>query len=297
VSGCEVVVVGDVMLDVVVKPDRDIAPTSDTPSRVRLNRGGAAANMAEALALAGHHVTYVGACGDDLAARLFEDALRSVGADVALEHVERPTGVVVAVVDANGQRAMMTDRGANSMLSLAHVLRQLDRPFDHLHVSGYTLLDPSTTDVGRGALARSRDVGRSTSIDVCSVAPLTEMTPAMFLKAALGASILFANEEEALALSGGADVSAAMDRLGQDFHEVMITQGESGARARSDGVDFQASSTSDDVIDTTGAGDAATGAYLALRLREGTIDQALEAAMTAASHVVRGLGSRGQSRT
>ena len=75
----DVVVVGDVMLDVVVKPLTDMAPTSDTASRVRLSRGGAAANMAEALARAGHHVTYVGACGDDLAAQLFEDALRGAG--------------------------------------------------------------------------------------------------------------------------------------------------------------------------------------------------------------------------
>jgi len=292
----DVVVVGDVMLDVVVKPDTNIAPTSDTPSRVRLHRGGAAANVAEALARAGHHVTYVGACGDDLTARLFGDALRSVGVDVALEVVDSTSGVVVAVVDAVGQRAMMSDRGANSMLGLAHVLRRLEHPFEHLHVSGYTLLDPLTTEVGRGALARARELGRSTSTDVCSVAPLIEMTPAAFLKAADGARVLFANEEEALTLSGGADVTAAIEYLGQLFDEVVITRGESGARARSDGVDYEVSSTSESVVDTTGAGDAATGAYLALRLRNGTIDQALEAAMAAASLVVRGLGSRGQSR-
>jgi sugar/nucleoside kinase (ribokinase family) len=290
-----VVVVGDVMLDVVVKPLADVAPTSDTPSRVRLGRGGAAANMAESLARAGHHVVYVGACGDDSTARLFEDTLRSAGIDVALERIDSTSGVVVAIVDADGQRAMMTDRGANSALGLTHVLEQLERPFDHLHVSGYTLLDPSTTDVGGGALARAFELGRSTSIDVCSVAPLSEMTPAAFLKAAYGVDTLFANEEEALVLSGGADVDAAIDRLGQEFNEVVITRGESGARARRNGVDYAVSSLSDDVVDTTGAGDAATGAYLALRLRDGTVDEALAAAMAAASLVVGGLGSRGQT--
>jgi sugar/nucleoside kinase (ribokinase family) len=291
----DVVVVGDVMLDVVVKPDTDIASTSDTPSRVRLHRGGAAANVAEALARAGHHVTYVGACGDDLAARLFGDALRSVNVDVQLEVVDSTSGVVVAVVDAAGQRAMMTDRGANSRLGLEHLRRILERPFDHLHVSGYTLLDPRTIDVGRHALAAANEEARSTSVDVCSVAPLIEMTPAVFLKAAFGARFLFANEEEALTLSGGVDVEAAIESLGQNFSEVVITQGESGARARSDGVNYEVSSTSESIVDTTGAGDAATGAYLAVRLRDGTIDQALEAAMSAASLVVGGLGSRGQS--
>lgn len=291
-----VVVVGDVMLDVVVKPLADLARTSDTLSRVGLSRGGAAANIATALAQAGHHVTYVGACGPDLAAQLFDDDLRSVGVDVALDRIDMPTGVVVAVVDAAGQRAMLTDRGANTMLGVDHVNRQLERPFDHLHVSGYTLLDPLTTEVGRSALARARELGRSTSVDVCSVGPLIEMTPAVFLTAAHGARFLFANEEEALTLGGGADVSAAIDRMGEDFNEVVITQGESGARARRDGVDYAVSSTSEFVVDTTGAGDAATGAYLAVRLRDGSIDEALKAAMSASALVVTGLGSRGQSQ-
>jgi ribokinase len=290
-----VVVVGDVMLDVMVKSDVDVAPTSDTPSRVRLSRGGSAANMAEALARAGHHVTYVGACGDDLAAQLFEDALRNVGADVVLERTATTTGVVVAVVDVDGQRAMMTDRGANSHLSIEHVTRQLERPFDHLHVSGYTLLDSRTTDVARAALASARHLGRSTSVDVCSVAPLVAMSPARFLEAARGASMLFANEEEALVLASCAAATDAVHRLSLEFDEVVVTLGEHGARARYDGVDYHVASSSADVIDTTGAGDAATGAYLAVRLGDGSLDEALGAAMTAASEVVRGLGSRGQS--
>jgi ribokinase len=292
----EVVVLGDVMLDVIVKPDGEIAPTSDTSSRILLHRGGAAANMAEALARSGHHVTYVGACGTDLAAQLFEETLRSVGVDVVLERFDTSSGVVVAMVSPDGQRAMMTDRGANSSLGLDHVLGVLERPFDHLHVSGYTLLDSSTTDVGRGALTRAHELGRSTSIDVCSVAPLIELTPWPFLGAAAGARTLFANEEEALMLSESTDVAAAMSTLAAKFKEVVITRGEHGARARYDGVDYDVSSPSDIVVDTTGAGDAATGAYLGARLNGVGVQEALTLAMVASARVVGGLGSRGQSR-
>ncbi len=292
-SDGRVVVLGDVMLDVVVKPEAVIAPTSDTPSRVRIGRGGAAANMAEVLARSGFDVTYVGARGDDLAARLFEDTLGLLGVDLELELVEGTTGVVVAVVDGAGQRAMMTDRGANSSLGLHHVREQLDTPFDHLHVSGYTMLDPRTTEVGRWALGRASERGCSSSVDVCSVAPLLEMTPSAFVKAAGKARILFANAEEALALSGTSDVDKALDRLSDVFEEVVVTLGEDGARARLDGVDFESPTVGGEVIDTTGAGDAATGAYLAVRLRDGSAADALRAAMSASSQVVRGLGSRG----
>ena len=155
-----ILVIGDVMLDVVVKPMTAVAPTSDTPARVRLSRGGSAANMSVALALTGHHVTFLGASGNDVAAQLFEESLREAGVRAALERVDAPTGVVVAMVGDDAQRAMLTDRGANPMLTMDHVLTQLERPFDHLHVSGYTFLDPTTRGRLLGGPTGRGDAGR-----------------------------------------------------------------------------------------------------------------------------------------
>ncbi len=143
-----ILVIGDVMLDVVVKPMTAVAPTSDTPARVRLSRGGSAANMAVALALTGHHVTFLGASGDDVAAQLFSESLLEAGVRAALERVDAPTGVVVAMVGEDAQRAMLTDRGANPMLTMEHVLTQLERPFDHLPRLGLHV--PRSNDASRG---------------------------------------------------------------------------------------------------------------------------------------------------
>jgi ribokinase len=288
-----VIVVGDVMLDVVVKPHRAIAPTSDTPSNIRISRGGSAANMAVALSQAGHDVTFVGAAGDDAAAQFFADDLTSAGVHAKLQIGTSSTGVVVALVGDDGQRAMLTDRGANSILSTEHVLLALDEPFDHLHVSGYSLLDGRTRVVGVAALDKARALGRTTSVDVCSVAPLRDVTPELFMNTADNVTCLFANEEEAQVLAHTTSTDEAVVLLASRFNEVVVTRGAGGAVARKDGVTFRATSSSDAVVDTTGAGDAATGAYLAVRLGDGSIDEGLAAAMEAASVVVRGLGSRG----
>lgn len=288
-----IVVVGDVMLDVVVKPHGEIAPTSDTPSNIRLSRGGSAANMAVALSQAGHDVTYVGAAGDDAAAQLFTDDLTIAGVHANLQIGTSSTGIVVALVGGDGQRAMLTDRGANSLLSTEHVLLALDEPFDHLHVSGYSVLDVRTRVVGVAALGKARALGRTTSVDVCSVAPLRDVTPELFMTTADNVTCLFANEEEAQVLADTTSTDEAVVLLASRFNEVVVTRGAGGAVARKDGVTFSATSSSDAVVDTTGAGDAATGAYLAVRLGDGSIDEGLAAAMEAASVVVRGLGSRG----
>lgn len=286
-----VVVLGDVMLDVVVRRLAPLAPTSDTPSSIRVTRGGSGASLAIAVAAGGHEVVYVGAAGRDGAATIVGDALRSANVTAQLEPVGAATGTVVSLVGDDGQRAMLTDRGANSLLSESFVLGRLAVPFDHLHVSGYLLLDPSTRAIGVAALALAKEHGRTTSVDVCSVAPLRAMTPEVFLDAVRGASQLFANEEEALLLTSTASVDDALAFLVSRFDEVVITRGSEGAVCASGETRTRVDARDVAVLDTTGAGDAATGTYLGARLHGEDVAVALSKAMVASARVVEGLGS------
>lgn len=279
------------MLDVIVRPHEAISPTSDTPSRVRVARGGSGANLAMALRASGCDVVYVGAAGKDGARDIFLDALRAGGVEVHLESVAAETGTVVALIGDDGQRAMLTDRGANSLLSEGFVLDVLSGEFDHVHVSGYLVLDSATRALAIDALRFARDRGRSTSVDVCSVGPLRALGPDVFLEAATHAAQLFANEEEALALVGAGDVDAALDRLDGAFGEVIITRGANGAVADVAGARFYAPSLATQILDTTGAGDAATGAYLGARLLGEDPQTALGMAMAASARVVAEFGA------
>jgi sugar/nucleoside kinase (ribokinase family) len=291
VSTPRVAVVGDVMLDIIVQPTGAISPASDTPSHVRLARGGAGANLAVALVASGCEAVFLGAAGDDVARQIFVDALESSGVTPRLERVDAETGTVVALVDDAGQRSMLTDRGANSMLSEAFVLDQLSGSFDHVHVSGYLVLDPATRNVATAALRDARARGRSTSIDVCSVAPLRAMSRAVFMESAARAQQFFANEDEALNLTGSEDVELAIERLAEMFHEVVVTRGALGAMGEVEGLRFHAEALATTVLDTTGAGDAAAGAYLGARLLGCDPQSALASAMAASARVVSGYGA------
>jgi sugar/nucleoside kinase (ribokinase family) len=282
------------MLDVVVRPTASIAPTSDTPAAIRVSRGGSGANLAVALRSSDHDVLYVGAGGGDAACELFVEALRRAGVQSRLELFDDvPTGTVVALIDAKGERSMLSDRGANSRLHEAFVAQQLAEPFDHLHVSGYVLLDAATRGVAVSALALAHGRGSSTSIDVCSVAPLRAVTPEVFLASASGATMIFANEEEALTLSSENDVEGALDFLGTLFDEVVITVGARGAYVARGLERLHSGASTRGVVDTTGAGDAATGTYLGARLSGDEPYEALLDAMLAAAQVVGGLGALG----
>jgi ribokinase len=288
-----VLVVGDAMLDVIVQPTAPLAPTSDTPANVRMSRGGAAANVAVALASYGHEVVYVGVIGDDVFGAVFSADLERSGVRAQLAVAPGATGVVVALVSPDGQRAMMTDRGVNGLLEFDSVRAALDGSYDHLHLSGYTLLDARTRAAGTSALSLARERGMTTSVDVCSVGPLATVGATTFLDPAAGATMLFANEEEALLLSDTVDVDDATSWLSRRFDEVLVTRGREGAIAMKGAHVWREKSSSLEVLDTTGAGDAASGAYLAARLEGRDEPVALARAMERAATVVRGLGSRG----
>jgi sugar/nucleoside kinase (ribokinase family) len=165
-------------------------------------------------------------------------------------------------------------------------------PFDHLHVSGYSFLDPRTRKIASLALGLARQRGASTSVDVCSVAPLRKLGAPKFLKAIGHVTMLFANEEEARALGESRNLQRAISVLRAHADEVMVTRGREGAIVSSEGEVVRKPSREVVVVDTTGAGDAATGAYLSKRLSGRSCHQSLELAMSKASKVVRKLGSR-----
>lgn len=289
------VVVGDVMLDVVVRPQGPYASTSDTPARVRVGRGGSAANLAVALRAAtdsSFDVVFTGVAGDDAAAQIVMADLHASGVTNQIATVAGTTGVVVALVASEGERAMMTDRGVNSALRFAHVSHLLDASLTHVHVSGYSALDHRSRSLVPEVLAAANSWGATSSIDVCSVGPLREVGSETFWRVARGATMLFANEEEALTLAQTTDVMVALATLSREWSEVVITRGPLGALAHDDGQTFRVNASPGEVLDTTGAGDAATGTYLGRRLAGDDVQGSLESAMAAAAHVVRGLGSR-----
>jgi sugar/nucleoside kinase (ribokinase family) len=104
--------------------------------------------------------------------------------------------------------------------------------------------------------------------------------------------MLFANEEEARALGESRSLQKTLTGLGAHAKEVVVTLGREGAIVVSEGAMIRKPSRDVNVVDTTGAGDAATGAYLSKRLSGRSCHQSLELAMGKASKVVRKLGSR-----
>ena len=274
----KVVVLGEVMLDVVAFHDGPLAIASDTPARIQLRPGGAGANTAAWLARAGVEVTLIARVGDDAAAGLALSSLDGVELRVDPDPV-LPTGTCIVLVSPGGERTMLPDPGANTTLSPDHLPSDVFTEDAVLHVSGYSLMRPGSRGAALAAMDRARDAGMLISVDPSSAALLID-DPA-FLDRARPVDLLLPNADELAALGG--------DLPG--VKEFVVKQGREGAYW-SDGLKTIAVPAVhvDEVVDTTGAGDAFAAGFLSVW--PGDREAALEAGASLAAQAVARAGGR-----
>lgn len=278
-AGEVVVTVGDLVLDVAVRVETAAIPRADTTSTVAVRQGGSAANVAVAVSAAGGRARFVGAVGDDLAGRLLVEELANAGVDVRAVH-RGHTGAVVALVDADGERSMLTDRGAAPSLE-AVPAGSLDDAAA-VHVPAYGLLGGGPVAEVAASLLERTAPGVVISIDASSVSLLDRDGVARLeqLCDRGGIDLVAANVDEATALGWPGPwlegVPVRIVKLGGDGAELDV----GGDRV---------SVPTDPIVgvDSTGAGDAFAGGVLAALVQGAGIDDAVRYGHAAASRLLR----------
>lgn len=283
------IIVGDVMMDVTAVIDSDIAYASDTAARVSLQPGGVAANTVAWMAVDGYRATIVGSVGDDAFGASIRQQLSALGVDVQLQHSPRPTGTCVVIVDRRRERTMFPDSGANADLDASTVI-DLITPDTHVHVSGYTLLNAATRDAGLAVLDRATAVGATRSLDPATAGPLRTHL-AFMLDLLPQVDLVLANEDEAAVLTGRDDPHEALEVLADAVPCAVVKVGSRGVLARDVGMNVAVPALRQEVLDTTGAGDAFTAGFLPAWLAGAPIGTAVDEGQRLAATAVSRVGA------
>jgi sugar/nucleoside kinase (ribokinase family) len=293
-AAARVLVVGDVMTDIIVKPSGPLSRGSDCRATIRSLPGGSGANQAIWLAHFGMAVSFVAKVGaGDLVA--CAEALRQQGVTPRLAgDADLPTGSLVTILDPNGERSFYTDRGANEMLNADDLPPDLLADVALLHISGYALFSPQPRQAVRQLMQQAKGRGITITIDPASVAFLVEVGVAAFMEWTRDADICFPNEDEAAVLAGSRDIDQQRRLLAAHYPLAVIKRGAAGAEVvGQDGACIaQAAADTAMAIDTTGAGDAFLAGYLAACLQGSPVDACLRQAIAAGATAIAALGGQ-----
>jgi sugar/nucleoside kinase (ribokinase family) len=294
--GGALLVVGDVITDVVARHRGPLAPGTDTASSIRTLPGGAGANVAcWAAHWGGAEVRLLGRVGADALA-WHERELAACGVRPRLVvDPEAPTGTVICVVDteAAAERTFLTDSGASLRLDPDDWSESLLDGVVRLHLSGYLLFSEPSRALVAAALASARARGVPVSLDPASSGFLKTLGVDRFLALVEGVDVLLPSRDEACLLTGLSDAADAAAKLSRHVPLVVAKQGADGALvARSGAVSARVPAVPVTPQDTTGAGDAFTGAFLAALLTGAAPEEAAREGCRAGALAVQRLGGR-----
>jgi ADP-ribosylglycohydrolase/sugar/nucleoside kinase (ribokinase family) len=202
------------------------------------------------------------------------------------------TGFDVALVEADGERTFITHLGAESLRDPDAWDLVLPRPGDAVYVSGYGLVAPASGAI-LGAWAAALPAGVLLFVDP---GPLVADIPAPVLDPVLARCDWWScNQREAALLTGSSDPAEAARRLigrtGQA--DVIVRAGPDGcvlALRDSAGLSH-IPAPAVTAVDTTGAGDAHSGVFLAALAAGLTVSDAARRANAAAALAVTRFGA------
>jgi ribokinase len=264
----DIAVVGSINLDIVIRVPR-IPQIGETIHHGDLTQhpGGKGANQAVAASLAGAEVSMIGSVGMDAAASDLLASLKSHHVDtryvtpVASTH----TGTAIISVDTDGSNSIAVAEGANSAIepgAVADALRELE--------PNAILCQREIPDTVIET-AFSRRNGQA--IRVLNVSPV-EQTMDITLD---NIDLLVVNQIEAAQLIGSdrGAMDAATTLAQRTRRGCVVTLGREGLAAHIDGHKIEQPAFSVKVVDTTAAGDAFCGAFVAALLEGQAPEDAL----------------------
>ena len=281
----DVVGIGNAIVDVVAEADDGLLAAEGLPKgsmtlidaaraddlRARMGpavevSGGSAANTMVGVARLGGAAGYVGKVRDDAAGAVFRRDIREAG--VAFPTPAAVDGAATArcliFVTPDAQRTMNTHLGACVELGPADIDPDFIARARLLYMEGYLWDPPAAKEAFRKALGITRQSGGRVCLSLSDSFCVERHRAELRDLVTSHVDVLFANEDEAMALYEVQDFHAALAAARADCAVAALTRSAQGSVVAGEGaVHTIEAAPVPHVVDTTGAGDLYAAGFLA----------------------------------
>lgn len=260
--------------------------------------GGSVANTVAGFANLGGQAGYIGRVKDDQLGEIFVHDMRSLGVDVRTKPAQNgaPTARSHILITPDGQRTMQTYLGACTELSVDDVTAATVGQTDIVLLEGYVWDIAEGPELADAAMRIAAKSGTRVALSLSDSFCVDRHREAFQSAVEGGVDIVFADEDEITALYKSSDfdaaahVAAGLDRLfvlTRSADGSVIVQGKERIEQRALAVER--------VIDSTGAGDAYTAAFLYGMSREDDLAECARLGTWCATQVIQQVGGRLQA--
>ena len=258
--------------------------TMDTSMAV----GGSACNAMLVLANLGDRPGFLGKVGRDAMGDFFETECRRQGIEASLVRCDRHTGVANTFITPDGERTFGTCLGAAAQMSADEIAAARLEGYGLLHVEGYLVQNHQLIE-SVCSLAKSQ--GMMVSLDLASYNVVR--ADLAFFRHLVGqyVDIVFANEEECAAFTGGKQPKEALDEMAGMARVAVVKLGARGACAKSGDETCMVPAHRVEAVDTTAAGDFFAGGFLYSYVRGESLERCMSTGTLLSAKVIQVVGT------
>ena len=254
--------------------------------------GGSACNTIVGVAEFGGTAAYAGKTANDDLGKFYIDDLKKVGVTLPVKGGKGATGTSVILITPDAQRTMLTHLGISSTLSPDDLPEAEIAKAKYLYVEGY--LFPG--DATRAAALRAINIAKKHGVKVALTLSdpfVINLQRDLIWKLIEGpVDLLFANLEEARALTGEHDPIEAARKIHKHATNVALTLGADGSLLMNGDKAIPIEGVPTKAVDTTGAGDMYAAGVLYGITHGLSWKQAGHLGSHAASRIVSQMGAR-----
>lgn len=237
---------------------------NDTYGLKKRSGGGSAANSLYALSQFGGNAFYSCRVANDETGDFFINGLgeHNIQTNTNSQRVDGLSGRCIVMVSPDAERTMHTYLGVSDDISITEMDFDAAKTSEIMYLEGYLV----TSDSARAAIIEMKEYAIANNIKTA----MTFSDPAMVeyfcdsINEVLGdgVDLLFCNQQEAMTWAGVDTVEAACEALKKKAKQFALTRGSKGSLLY-DGENYiEIEPHSVDVVDTNGAGDMFSGAFL-----------------------------------
>lgn len=257
--------------------------------------GGSVANTVAGFANLGGIASYIGKVRNDQLGAIFQHDMRSLGVDVRLEPARdgAPTARSHVLISSDGQRTMQTYLGACTELAVADVNPRTMGSPEVILLEGYVWDIPEGPQLAAEAIRIAKQVSAKVALSLSDSYCVERHRDAFMSSVQNGVDIVFADEDEVMSLFGVDTFDQVLPALeGRDNLFVMTRSAQGSVVVRGDETVVQKAFPVEQVIDTTGAGDAYTAGFLYGWARRESLAECARLGTWCATRVIQQVGAR-----
>jgi sugar/nucleoside kinase (ribokinase family) len=255
---------------------------------ISMASGGSSANTIRGLAKLGTKACFIGHVGEDSIGDFFHHDLVESGVEPILFKSKTPSGIAKALVTPDSERTFATFLGAAVELSADHLSPELFHGFDILYLEGYLIFNEQLM---RKAMQLGKAAGLKIALDLASYNVVEIMRDSFAELINEYVDIVFANEEEAKALTGHEPIGA-LKILASQCEYAIVKTGSKGSIIAHKGEVFTIESYPVTPVDTTAAGDMYAAGFLHGLVNGWTTDKSGRTGSYLASKVITVVGAK-----